>query len=135
MDYNINFSAFGSIFAVPSIIVDKHIKLAGSAQLKVLLWVLRNADVDYKIDDISHALGIPAPDISDSLQYWVEVGLMIKSGTPADEKVAAGMAEHSKVSKKSFEKDISPTAVLPNTIVSPLVRPNPPNLHQARWQS
>ena len=33
---------WSSVFAVPSDVVDKYIKLAGAAQLKVLLWILRN---------------------------------------------------------------------------------------------
>ena len=43
MSYSINLGSWQSIFAVPSDVVDKHLKLAGGAQLKVLLWVLRHA--------------------------------------------------------------------------------------------
>ena len=40
MNYSVNPSAFKSIFAVPTDIVDKHIRLANEHQLKVLLWIL-----------------------------------------------------------------------------------------------
>ena len=42
MSYKIDLGAWGSIFAVPTALVDSHIKLASGAQLKVLLYILRN---------------------------------------------------------------------------------------------
>ena len=52
MSYSVNPSAFKSIFAVPTDIVDKHIRLANEHQLKVLLWILRNSpdNPDIKLD-------------------------------------------------------------------------------------
>ena len=37
MEYKLNLGSWNSVFAVPSDIVDKHLKLAGAVQLKVLL--------------------------------------------------------------------------------------------------
>ena len=42
MEYQLNLGAWNSVFVVPSILVDQHIKLAGAVQLKVILWVLRH---------------------------------------------------------------------------------------------
>ena len=41
MNYTLRPELLGDIFAVPAAVVDEHIRLAGSAQLKVLLWALR----------------------------------------------------------------------------------------------
>ena len=39
MEYSVNFGIWNGVFAVPNVIVDEHIKLAGATQLKVILWM------------------------------------------------------------------------------------------------
>lgn len=80
MSYKINPEKWNKIFAVPTDVVDKHIKLAGSAQLKVLLWALRVGADDFDIDAMSKATGIAKADALDAMQFWVETGIMIKDG-------------------------------------------------------
>lgn len=79
MNFSINLGAWNSIFAVPSALVDQHIKLAGAVQLKVLLWTLRHAGEPFTPQDISAALNINAADIQDAMQYWIETGLVSES--------------------------------------------------------
>ena len=55
---------FGLSFNVPAAVADKHLKLAGAAQLKVLLWLLRHAAEDPTSEDISKALNIQHADAS-----------------------------------------------------------------------
>ncbi len=114
MNIKLNFSQFGSIFAVPSVVVDKHIKLAGSVQLKVLLWFLRNSQSDIKPEDISKALGIPAADITDALQYWIQNGILLDS----DGLEAQGAPQE--VEKKEPVKTTEPAPPPP-----PAIRPTP----------
>ncbi len=80
MEYHINLGMWQSVFAVPSEIVDKHIKLAGGAQLKVLLWVLRHAGENFTVEDIASALNMQPADVKDSMQYWVQTGVIIVCG-------------------------------------------------------
>ena len=42
MNYNINLGGWNSIFAVPSDVVDKYIKIASGSNIKVLLYFLRH---------------------------------------------------------------------------------------------
>lgn len=79
MDFQINPSAWNGVFAFPNTVVDRHIKLAGSAQLKVLLWIFRHNGEDYSTDDIARALGMVGADVTDAMQYWVENGLLTRS--------------------------------------------------------
>ena len=79
MSININLGNWSSVFAVPSVIVDKHIKLAGSAQLKVLLWILRHAGEDFSAENISAALNMHPADVTDAMQYWIETGLLAEN--------------------------------------------------------
>ena len=53
MSYTVNLGCWGSIFAVPSDVVDKYLKIAGSAQLKVLLWILRHSGENFEVDTIA----------------------------------------------------------------------------------
>ena len=48
MKFSINLGMWNSVFAVPTQVVDQHLKLAGGVHLKVLLWLLRHAGDVYK---------------------------------------------------------------------------------------
>ena len=80
MSYKINPEKWNKIFAVPTEVVDKHIKLAGSAQLKVLLWTLRVGSDEFDIEALSRATGIASADALDAMQFWIETGVIIKDG-------------------------------------------------------
>ncbi len=75
--YSTGAGAWNSVFAVPSDVVDKYIKLAGAAQLKVLLWLLRNNCKRDKItaNDIATALNMNPIDVKDCMEFWLNVGL------------------------------------------------------------
>ncbi len=76
MNLSINLGSWNSIFAVPSEVVDKHIKLAGAAQLKVLLFILRNAGKNISTGDIAIGLSMTELDVKDSMQYWIETNII-----------------------------------------------------------
>ena len=76
MSYSVNPSLFKSIFAVPTDIVDKHIRLANEHQLKVLLWILRNSPDNPDLEKMCAALKINISDACDYLQYWVLTGVL-----------------------------------------------------------
>ncbi len=100
--YSINPKEFNSVFAVPAAVVDRHIKLAGSAQLKALLWIYRHSCEPIDIEKMSKAIGISAADVKDALQYWLECGLLIEDGK---ENAAA---ENAKPEEKTEIKEITP---------------------------
>lgn len=75
MSYSVNLGAWNSVFAVPCSVVDQNLKLAGSVQLKVLLWTLRHAGKPFEAQDVAAALGIDRADVGDALLYWQEAGL------------------------------------------------------------
>ncbi|MBO5929306.1 MAG: DnaD domain protein [Clostridia bacterium] len=66
------------VFVLPKDIVDRHLRLAGSVQLKVLLWVSRNGG-EFDVDACAKAVGVCAPDCQDALQYWVAAGVLLPS--------------------------------------------------------
>lgn len=76
MSYSIHLGMWNAVFAVPCSVVDKHLKLAGAVQLKVLLWMLRHAGESFEQQDIADFLGIDRADVGDAMAYWRETGLI-----------------------------------------------------------
>lgn len=76
MKYSLDCGLWNSVFAVPSQIVDNHLKMCGAAQLKVLLVLLRNGGSGMELDDIAAFLNFSPGDTQDALNYWILVGLL-----------------------------------------------------------
>ena len=91
MNCKIELGAWNSVFAVPSELVDKHLKLAGAVQLKVILWILRHSGENITTDDLAKSLNMQEADVRDSLSYWSETGLVT-----LDEGIIVPPAEQTK---------------------------------------
>lgn len=82
MDYQIDFGLWGGIFAVPTAVADRHLKLCSEAQLKVLLLALRDAPNPVDVRYIGKRLGLEPDQVCDCLSYWQEAGLFRKEEQP-----------------------------------------------------
>ncbi len=80
MSYQINLGQWNSVFAVPSALVDKHIKLASESQLRVILYLLRHSGDSIEKETLSRALGIAEQEVENALDFWKERGLIAESG-------------------------------------------------------
>ncbi|MBR3802782.1 MAG: DnaD domain protein [Clostridia bacterium] len=81
MEFSINPQVmFGLSFSVPVAVTDKHLKLAGAAQIKVLLWLLRHAAENPTMDELCKALNMKSADAADAMQYWIECGIVLADG-------------------------------------------------------
>lgn len=83
----IELGIWGSVFAVPNVVVDKGLKLASDVQLKVLLYILRNSDTQLTDELVAEKLSIHIDDVRDALEYWSQKGLPFVQGggVPASE--------------------------------------------------
>ena len=81
MNYTLNLGSWGSIFAVPADVVDKYIKIAGSAQLKVLLWILRHSGEPFDTRHIASQLNMGEFDVRDCIEFWVSFGILAVNGS------------------------------------------------------
>jgi len=79
MEYKLNLGVWNSVFAVPSAVADNYIKLAGGNNLKVLLYVLRNAGLKMSAEEIGKATGVNSDDVRDGLLFWEQTGLLAVS--------------------------------------------------------
>ena len=89
-EYVWNASLMRRVFVVPEEIADRHLRLAGCVQLKVLLWLSRN-DGAFDADACAKAIGETASDCRDALQYWVMAGVL--QGTDEPETPVAAVPE------------------------------------------
>ena len=119
MSYQIDLGQWNSVFAVPSAVVDRHIKLASEAQIKVILYLLRHSGEDVADDDLAKALGISAEETRNAVDFWIERGLLSGSREalkPPIDQAVKNAADHAQpVEKKPVEK---------RTAVSRAVRPD-----------
>lgn len=88
-EYAINMGNWNAVFAVPACVVDRHMKLAGAAQLKVLLYMLRHAGEGITLDALAFAIGQKPSDTKDALDYWINCGLLSEGNAVAQADEAA----------------------------------------------
>lgn len=91
MQYQINPASYQSVFAVPADVVDQYLRFAGAAQLKILLWALRNCPGGFDADAAAQALKLSRMDVVDAVQYWIEAGIIQQTGGDS-----AGTAEENR---------------------------------------
>ena len=109
MKFSINLGMWNSVFAVPTQVVDQHLKLAGGVHLKVLLWLLRHAGTEVDIADISKTLGIGTADIKDAMQYWAAAGLITDFSCDCDHVTLTPVAPDSMPSETITTETSVPT--------------------------
>lgn len=116
MNFGLNLGDWNAVFAVPCAVVDRHIKMAGSAQLKVLLWVLRHAGETCSAEEIASSLGLMTADVCDAMQYWIQTGLIgenresLTPGTKKEEVSESRPEMQLGASLSTQEKEKAPVA-------------------------
>lgn len=113
ISYTVSIGIWDSVFAVPSDVVDRHMKLAGAAQLKTLLYLLRHGGEPVTLDALAFAIGQKPSDTRDALDYWVNCGLL----SEADSKSAFRSGDKSEpVPAPEQEKRDIPEASVSNAL-------------------
>ena len=116
MEYSINMGSWNSVFAVPSCVVDEHMKLAGGAQLKVLLYLLRHSNERVSLDTLAFAIGQKPSDTQDALDYWVNCGLMSDSPVQSKQKSPDTPADQTVEPVAPEQANIIPEAEIKNAL-------------------
>ena len=84
MEFKVNNGAWGSMFGIPCIVADNFLKLASEAQIKVLLYILRNNNRMCSTDEIGRAVGITAEQAEESLIFWQQANVLAESSDSAN---------------------------------------------------
>ncbi len=122
MAYKIDFGGWGSVFAVPSSVVDKGLKLAGEAQLKVLLYLLRHSGDTLTDELVAEALALHPEDVRDAIEYWSERGLLVS----ARDTVTMPESSDAEMSKESGTQVVQPETFKTVEKPRPVSRPTKP---------
>ncbi len=112
---------WGSVFAVPTDIIDKYLKFAGLANLKVLLWLLRNNAQKRNISaqDIATALNMNMVDVKDAMEFWYEMGVVKKTMSNPEKTVSSALSpETSAISPQipMGNPSVVPIQAVPSTV-------------------
>lgn len=92
MNSLINPSVYSDTFALPTGAVDSHIKISTDVQLRVLLYIFRNANTQLDAKAIADALGLNNEEVKDAIGYWTGAGYLkgdtiaVKSETVTSKK-------------------------------------------------
>lgn len=76
MEYRLHMGPWNSVFAVPTALVDRYLKLAGKEQLQVLLWMLRHSGEAFSSEALAQELALDQDAVLDALDYWQQEGLL-----------------------------------------------------------
>lgn len=124
MGYRIEPSAYSDVFVFPKSVVKKHIKLAGAAQLKVLLWLFCRGGICESAEEISADTGLSKTDIADAMQYWIVNGIVSDTDSPLFANTSNGSqnkenAAADDISSLPTDNDLYKTDGAANKTVSP----------------
>ena len=76
MEFYLSSALWGQAFAVPAVIIDKHLKLCGSTALKVILLILRSPSDFCNLNALCSKLTLDKSDVLDAINYWIEAGIL-----------------------------------------------------------
>lgn len=83
MEYSLNAGEWNSVFAVPSSVVDKYIKLASGNSLKLLLYLTRHGGESLTAERLRAELGFEElGELEDAALFWVQRGVIRAENAP-----------------------------------------------------
>ncbi len=110
MNYSLDAGAWNSVFAVPTSVVDKYIKLADGASIKLLMYLLRHGGESFTEEQLKNALGIKRDgELEDAAMFWFQRGIIrMDEGTliPTDDSAQERLPE-----MESSEPEQKPSSI------------------------
>lgn len=104
--YRIDPTAYTGVTVLPSVITEQHIKLAGLAQLKVILYAFSDPAKELTPEDAAEHTGVSPEEAADALEYWRGKGLLRACGEapalPAEAAAEPAAAEAPEAPAKVF---------------------------------
>lgn len=108
--------------AVPTELIDKHLKLAPAASFKVLLFILRNPEGTADAEQIGICTGLSVGEVCDCLDFWESNGVIRVTREIVSDKAYKSALGNAKVTKKPSEEPKSKTVVKKLPIKKPTQR-------------
>lgn len=73
--YSADVKFFASSFSVPAKIADEMLKLCSGEQLKVILCILRNPEIE--AEEIARITGLSLFEVEECAEYWADAGIIV----------------------------------------------------------
>lgn len=112
MRYRWDAEQMHDLTVIPSVVADRHLKLASEIHLKVLLWLARFGKGDFDAAVCAEAIGISKEDCEDAFCYWSDAGVLSIGGRRKATS-PSGTAALDKTEVKSVKPAARPRAVKP----------------------
>ena len=94
MEYSLNAGEWNKVFAVPSSVVDKYIKLASGNALKLLLYLMRHGGEAFSAETLRAELGFERlGELEDAALFWVQRGIIRADSGKNSVKLSAAEAK------------------------------------------
>ena len=77
MKYSVNPVCLSSVFTLPALVADNHLKLAKGEHIKVLIYIFRNLSEKIDVNKISVSCGVSEYDTKEALLYWSDAGILL----------------------------------------------------------
>lgn len=77
MEYIVNPAVFSSVFAFPSDVADKYLKFCKGEHLKVLIYLMRNNNINISEKDVAKAVDITPFEVKEALLFWADAGILL----------------------------------------------------------
>lgn len=104
MDYSLNAGEWNKVFAVPSSVVDKYIKLASGNSLKLLLYLMRHGGEVFTDDKLRSELGFEEKgELEDAALFWVQRGIIRADSDKESMTLTASSAKPAEISHEVSE--------------------------------
>lgn len=115
----------------------KYLKLAGAAQLKVLISVYKNMGAPVDIADISKTAGLSEGDCADALLFWIEKGLIVKSPSAEEKGINIQSIDNTKKNQtevhaenKNTAPSVTDNETVPEKKKIPAIKPNTAQINE-----
>ncbi|MBP3322932.1 MAG: DnaD domain protein [Clostridia bacterium] len=104
MSYRLDMGVWNSVFAVPTVLVDKHLKLARGSEIKVILYAIRNSGKEFSLAEVAAATALSEESVEEAFDYWIQQGLISKNGNnllPQNTEISTGKNLEAEVPEKT----------------------------------
>lgn len=105
MEYSLNAGEWNKVFAVPSSVVDKYIKLASGNALKLLLYLTRHGGESFTAEILRAELGFEElGELEDAALFWVQRGIISAKNTKNASVLTAASSAAPEAKPEASEK-------------------------------
>jgi DnaD/phage-associated family protein len=91
MELTLQTNGWGSLFGVPTAVVDRYLKLATPSQLKVLLYLLRHSCTTISVEQTAQALAISTDLVEEAMLFWEQTDLFAPTAASQRQTEAASV--------------------------------------------